>query len=412
MKVVTVGTGMAAAEFVQRLRLDGFGDEIVMCSDEEFAPYSPCVIPFYLAGEPLDTVYWKGKDFYQRYRVTSRLSDPVLEVDTEQRLVRTASGRSETYDRLFYATGARSWYPRPEWLETKGVFGFKTLTDMVAIDRYVREHKVKKAVVFGGGFIGVDAALALWHRGLEITLVHRNTRLLSQMTDEEGGQFATRKLAQKTGIDIKLKCMVSEIVSNGGQLSAVRFSDDSTMETPLLIVSIGVSPNSEPLRGDDKGVPVDRQMLAEAGIYTAGDVAVTPHAVTGASGIYATYPNAMQQARTAARHLLHGDGRYAGSVNTNVLKKHIDFPIVSAGSFSGEPVTWQQGDIWRRVYLQDGMINGYLIIGDTRISGYIYQLYLSRKRVDKIMREILSAPRHDAYYRQMLGCGASQAAMV
>jgi nitrite reductase (NADH) large subunit len=412
MRVVTVGTGMAAAEFVQRLRLDGFGGEIVMCSDEGFAPYSPCVIPFYLAGDPLDTVYWKGKDFYDRYGVTPRLGDPVAEVDAERRLVRTAGGRSEPYDRLFYAAGARSWYPRPEWLETRGVFGFKTLSDMVAIDAYIREHNVKKAVVFGGGFIGVDAALALWHRGLEITLVHRNTRVLSQMTDEEGGQFATRRLAQKTGIAIRLKSTVSEIAASGGQLSTVQFSDGSTMETPLLIVSIGVSPNSEPLRGDSKGVPADPQMLAEAGIYAAGDVAVTRHAVTGAAGIYATYPNAMQQARTAARHLLHKDGAFAGSVNTNVLKKHIDFPIVSAGSFAGEAVTWQQGDIWRRVYLQDGMINGYLIIGDTRISGYIYQLYLARKRVDRTIREILSSPRHDSYYRSMLGLTAPAVAMA
>ena len=407
MKVVTVGTGMAAAEFVQRLRLEGYSGEIVMCGDEEFPPYSPCVIPFYLAGEPLETVYWKGEDFYDRYRVTPHLSDPVVEVDAERRLVKTAAGRSEAYDRLFYATGARSWYPRPDWLDTKGVFGFKTLTDMVAIDRYIRENAVSKAVIFGGGFIGVDAALALRHRGLEITLVHRNTRLLSQMTDEEGGQFATRKLAEKTGMDIRLKTTVSEIVSPNGQLTAVQLSDGEVMETSLLIVSIGVSPNSEPLCGNDKGVPSNEQMLADPNIYAAGDVAVTRHAVSGETGIFATYPNAMQQARTAARHLVHGEGVFGGSINTNVLKKHIDFPIVSAGRFEGEAVTWQKGDIWRRVYLRDGMINGYIIIGDTRVSGFIYHLYLSRKRVDTTIKTILSEPRHDSYYRGMLGVGAS-----
>ena len=403
MKVVTVGTGMAAAEFVQRLRLEGFDGDIVMCSDEGFAPYSPCVIPFYLAGEPLKTVYWKGEDFYDRYRVTPRLSDPGVEVDSERRMIRSASGRTDTYDRLFYATGARSWYPRPEWLETKGVFGFKTLTDMLAIDRHIRENNVRRAVVFGGGFIGVDAALALWHRGLEITLIHRNTRLLSQMTDEEGGRFATTRLAAKTGIDIRLKSTVSEIVAAGGQLKAVEFSNGERMETALLIVSIGVSPNSEALCKNDKGVTSDGQMLADPDIYTAGDVAVTRHAVTGEQGIFATYPNGMQQARIAARHLVHGDGSFGGSINTNVLKKHIDFPIVSAGHFEGETVTWQQGDIWRRVYLLDGKINGYIIIGDTRISGFIYHLYLSRKRVDRSIGTILSQPRHDSYYRGMLG---------
>jgi nitrite reductase (NADH) large subunit len=317
--------------------------------------------------------------------------------------VRSASGRNASYDRLFFASGARSWYPRPEWLETTGVFGFKTLTDMVAIDRYVSENNIKKAVVFGGGFIGVDAALALWHRGLEITLVHRNTRLLSQMTDEDGGRFATAKLAAKTGIDIRLKTTVNEIVTNGGQLKAVELANGERIETALLIVSIGVSPNSEALCGNDKGVASNDQMLADPDIYTAGDVAVTRHAVTGEQGIFATYPNAMQQARIAARHLVHGDGSFGGSINTNVLKKHIDFPIVSAGRFEGEPYTWQQGDIWRRVYLQDGMINGYLIIGDTRISGFIYHLYLSRKRVDRNIGTIISEPRHDSYYRGVLG---------
>ena len=409
MKVVTVGTGMASAEFVQRLRLEGFGGPITMVGDEDFPPYSPCVIPFFLAGEPLETVYWKGSDFYQRYGVNALLGDPVVEVDQERRMLRTAGGRSEGYDRLFYATGARSWYPKPEWLETRGVFGFKNLTDMVAIDRYVRDNKITRAVVFGGGFIGVDAALALWHRGVEITLVHRNTRLLSQMTDEDGGRFATAKLKEKTGIGVRLRTTVDGISSRDGQLTGVTFSDGQTMETALLIVAIGVSPNSQALSGADRGVAVSAQMLADPSVYCAGDVAITPHLVSGEDGIYATYPNAMLQARTAARHLTHGDGSYPGSINTNVLKKHIDFPIVSAGSFSGEAVTWQRGDIWRRVYLKEGKINGYLIIGDTRMSGYVYQLYRSQKRVDKSIRAILSSPRHDSYYREMLGVRGLQA---
>lgn len=403
MKVVTVGTGMAAAEFVQRLRLEGFIGDVTMMSDEPFAPYSPCVIPFFLAGDPIETVYWKGADFYARQGVTPLLGDPVVEVDTELRRVRTAAGRAESYDRLFFATGGRSWYPRPDWLETRGVFGFKTLTDMLAIDRHLRETGARRAVVFGGGFIGVDAALALWHRGLKVSLVHRNNRLLSQMTDEEGGQFATSRLAARTGIDVRLRTTVEEIRAESGQLTGARLATGEWLDTTLLVVSVGVTPNSQPLASGDEGVVADDRMRAAPDVYVAGDVAATPHAVTGATGIFATYPNAMMQARVAARHLVHGVGAYGGSVNTNVLKKHIDFPIVSAGTFAGEPVTWQRGDVWRRVYLLDGRINGYLVVGDTRMSGYLYHLYLSRKRVDRFIREVLSQPGHDGYYRMALG---------
>jgi nitrite reductase (NADH) large subunit len=403
MRVVTVGTGMAAAEFVERLRREGFDGEIVMMGDEDFPPYSPCVIPFFLAGEPLDTVFWKGKDFYEKYRVTALLGDPVTEVDAERRTVRTSKGRAEPYDRLFFAPGSRNRHPRPDWLETAGVFGFKTLSDMMVIGRYVFEQGCGSAVIYGGGFIGVDAALALKSLGLRVTIVHRNTRLLSQMTDEEGGQFATRLLGEKTGMDIRLRAKVEGITADGGRLTRVGLTDGSSIETPLLIVAVGVEPNSGMLAGDDSGVTCDDRMLADPCIYTAGDVAVTRHAVDGTPGIYANAPGAVTQARIAARHLMHGDGAYAGSLNSTVLRKHMDFPVISVGRFSGEAITLQQGEVWRRVYLEDGRINGYIIIGDTRMSGYLYQLYLSRKRADRAVREMLSEPRHDGYYRGMLG---------
>jgi len=403
LKIVTVGTGMAAAEFVDVLRHENSKDEIVMISDEPFPPYSPCVLPFYLAGEPLETVYWKGEQFYQDKGVTTRLGDAVVDVDVTRHLVRLSSGRTENYDRLFFAAGAKSWYPEPQWLGTAGVFGFKTLTDMLAINRYIKKNAVQRVVVFGGGFIGVDAALALWHCGLDVVLVHRNTRVLSQMTDEDGGIFATRKLREITGIDIRLRTTVTDIEAENGVLKTVKLSDGKTVSTTMLIVAIGVSPNSQPLNGCDDGIQADETMRTDPHVYVAGDVAITPHAVTEEKGIYATYPNAMLQARTAARHILYGDARYPGSINTNVLKKHIDFPIISAGSFRGEPVTWQNEKLFRRVYLIDGRINGYQLIGDTRISGYIYNLYRSQVRVDRNIASILADNRGDSYYRSLMG---------
>lgn len=86
-----------------------------------------------------------------------------------------------------------------------------------------------------------------------------------------------------------------------------------------------------------------------------------------------------------------------------MLRKHIDFPVISVGRFEGEALTWQRGDVWRRVYLRDGRINGYIIIGDTRMSGYLHQLYVSRQPAEREIRDLLSSPRHDGYYRGALG---------
>jgi nitrite reductase (NADH) large subunit len=403
MKVVTVGTGMAAAEFVQQLRLGGFDGDIVMYSQEPHAPYSPCVIPYLLAGEPPDNVYWKGRDFYERYRVTARLGEQVEEVDRAAGKLRAASGRVETYDRLFYAAGSRSRFPRPEWLQVEGVFGFKTLSDMQAIDGYIRAHEVRRAVVVGGGFIGLDAALALRHRGLRVSLVHGRERLLERMTDADAGRFVTDRLQARSGIALHLPAEVEALHADHGQLQRVLLHDGSAIEAPLLIVATGFIPNSAPLTGADKGVTVDDALLADPRILAAGDVAVTRHALGGPPGLYATAPNAVAQARVAAANVLGGSEAYPGSLNANVLRKHIDFPVISAGQFEGEPVTFTDGRLFRRVYLREGRINGYILAGDTRLSGYIYHLYVAREAVAGKIAAILADTRGESYYRSLMG---------
>jgi nitrite reductase (NADH) large subunit len=309
----------------------------------------------------------------------------------------------ERYDRLFYAAGARSWFPRPAWLAVAGVHGFKTLSDMEAIDSTIRREGVSRAVVFGGGFIGTDAALALWHRGLQVSLIHRNNRLLSQMTDLDGGRFATRKLAEKTGLDIRLQTEVANIRSESGRISAVELSDGTTIDTSLLIIATGVSPNSEPLTGSGGGIAVDEDLLTDPQVFVAGDVAITRHAVDGRRGLYATAPNALQQARIAARRLLGEEVPFNGSVNSNVLRKHLDFPVISAGRFEGETVTFERGDLFRRVYLQEGRVHGYILIGDTRLAGHLYDLYLAQTPVGGEIRRMLADPRGDWYYRTVMG---------
>jgi len=398
MKIVTAGTGMAASEFVETLRRHGSKDDITMISPETFPPYSPCSMPFFLAGEPIETVYWKGIDFYKRYGINPILDESIVKVDTTRQEIETNKGRKIPYDKLLFATGSKSWFPAPEMLEIKGVFGFKTLTDLVHIDEYIKKEHCKRAVVFGGGFIGTDAALSMWHRGLDITLVHRNNRLLSQMTDEDGGKFATRRIHEKTGIDIRLKNIVERVESDNGKIKSVVLTDGSVIETDILVISIGVSPNSEPIKNNDKGVETDCFLQYAENVYVAGDVALTDHMVTGKKGIYATYPNARNQARNAAWNILFSKEPYHGSINTNVLKKHIDFPIISAGIFEGEVYTYSDDKYFRRIYLKDGKINGYQIVGDTLMSGYVYNLYISRKTIPKDFLKAFSSNDNKYYY--------------
>lgn len=402
MKVVTIGCGMAAAEFVETLRNSGFSDEIYMISNEPFLPYSPCSMPFYVSGEPIETLFWKGVNFYKKYNITSILGKPVTNINMAHKSIEIDGDNKISYDKLLFSPGSRSYFPDANWLNSEGIFGFKNLTDILAIDKYIKNENVERAVVFGGGFIGIDAALSLWKRGINVTVVHRNNRILSQMTDQEGGIYATEKLKELTGINIILKSVVSQVSTDAGKLKAVLLDNGTTLAADLLIVTIGVIPNVEILGQNTKGIKVDNNLQFSEDIFVAGDVACTKHMITGEYGVYATYPNARAQARSAAFSMLYNKSTFMGSLNTNVLKKHIEFPIISAGYFEGEQYTYVDNEIFRRIYVKDDKIYGYILVGDTAISGFIYNLYISQKRVDKNIAKYLSLKRGNAYYIQAL----------
>jgi nitrite reductase (NADH) large subunit len=404
MKIVTVGCGMAAAEFVETLRQNGSKDEIFMISNEPFIPYSPCSMPFYASGEPIDTVFWKGINFYNKYNINPILGRPVTSISLSNKYVEIDGDNKITYDKLLYAPGSRSYFPDESWLNYSGVFGFKNLQDILSIDNYIKSEKINSAVVFGGGFIGIDAALSLWKRGLNVTVVHRNNRVLSQMTDQEGGIYATEKLREKTGINIILKHVVSHVLVDNGKLRGVVLNNGNTLTAELMVVTIGVTPNVEILGVKTKGVEVEDDLLFSDDVYVAGDVASTKHMITRQHGVYATYPNARAQARSVAYSILFNKNLFMGSLNTNVLKKHIEFPIISAGYFEGEAYTYSDDEIFRRIYIKDSKIYGYLLVGDTSISGFIYNLYISQKNIGSNVMKYLSLKRGKAYYIHALAC--------
>lgn len=402
MKIVSVGCGMAAAEFVETLRNNGSNDDIIIISNEPFIPYSPCSMPFYISGEPIDTVFWKGINFYNKFNINTILGRAATMINVADKYIEINGEDKIYYDKLFFAAGSRSYFPDDKWLNCTGVFGFKNLNDILSIDNYIKSEKVKSAVVFGGGFIGIDAALSLWKRGLNVTVVHRNNRVLSQMTDQEGGIYATEKLKDKTGIKIVLKSVVKNILVDNGKLKGVVLDSGDILVAELLIVTVGVIPNVEILGLNTKGVEVDNTLLFNKDVYVAGDVASTKHMITQNYGVYATYPNARSQARSAAFNILFNINTFRGSLNTNVLKKHIEFPIISAGYFEGDPYTYCDEEIFRRIYLKDDQIYGYLLVGDTSISGFIYNLYISQKKIGSKIRKFLSLKRGNAYYFQAL----------
>jgi NADPH-dependent 2,4-dienoyl-CoA reductase/sulfur reductase-like enzyme len=267
--VLLVGGGVAAARCARTLRRQGFSGSILLVSDEALPPYNRPPLSKELLREDLPTelVLAEPMSWYQRRGVELSLSTPVVALDPEARTVSLADGGKVGFGQLLLATGAEP--RRPPFPDADRARLLRTLPDAVAL----REAAVgeARAVVIGGGFIGVEVASSLAARGLSVTVVERTAALWAGTLGEPLSAWAVERLAD-AGVTVRLSAPVSSIGPEGVVLG------DEVLPADLVVAGVGVAPRvalaqAADLEVDD-GVLVDAgQRTATAGILAAGDMA-------------------------------------------------------------------------------------------------------------------------------------------
>lgn len=303
---------------------------VTMLVQDAYPNYSICGLPFYLSGEVsdwhllahrnLDEIEAQGIRVVLNTRAT-KILHPAHQVVTY-----SDAGGSQTlsYDRLVIATGAEPIRPPIEGIDQRGVFLLHSMDDSFALEEFLRTHLVRRALIIGAGYIGLEMVDALSHRGIAVTLAEQQQAVLPTV-DEEIGQRLGQELAIR-GVDLHLGVKVDRIKRVGDSLD-VWGTPQFSKQFDLVLVVVGVRPATE--LANDAGlalgirgaIPVDRAMAtALPDVYAAGDCTETYHRILDQATYLPLGTTAHKQGRVAGENVVGGSSEFAGTLGTQVVK--------------------------------------------------------------------------------------------
>lgn len=344
-RAIVIGASHAGSQLALHLRKSGWQGDIVLIGAETHLPYHrPPLSKAVMSGEKTPEQIWlRPEAMYEKQGITLLLGTTVASLDPENHSVILSDGNQLSYEKLAICTGARP-IKLPLGDGLAGVHYLRTLDDVLAIKAEL--ESVNRVVVVGGGYIGLEAAAVLRKLGKQVTVLERASRLLQRVTGETMSDYFQR-LHQHHGVEVVTGCEVTAI--NGqGSVSEVITADDQSFAADMVIVGIGVVPETELAEQAglrlDNGIAVDaRAHTSQADIYAAGDCSSHPSALYHRSIRLESVQNANDQSRVAAANMCGDDQVYTAT--PWFWSDQFDVKLQSAGLCEGYDETSVEGDV-------------------------------------------------------------------
>ncbi|MEW6033287.1 MAG: FAD-dependent oxidoreductase [Chloroflexota bacterium] len=373
--------GIGAAEAIREADSDG---SMLIVSDEPYPAYSRPMISEYLAGEKeIDDILFRPRGFYAEKRIETLLSKKASALDVARRILVMEDGTALCWEHILLACGGSPIFPRMTGSEKMGVFTFTTLRDADRMSAYL--HRVRSAVVIGGGLIGVSVAEALVKHSVQVTIVEMRDHVLSLMLDEETSEMEAAAIRNK-GVSIvtgHTVVAINGLPGDSDHVGGVVLDDGTELTCDMVVVAIGVSPRLELAKS--AGIRVNRGILvghdmqtSHNGVYACGDVAEAYDFAYGTERLTPIWPNAYLGGKVAGYNMAGQKASYPGGTAMNSLK-YFHLPIVSAGLVSPvegdyEVLSRTQDSVHRKVVLKDGRIVGMVFVLAIENAGIVYGL--------------------------------------
>lgn len=406
MKYLIVGGvagGATAAARIRRLTEDA---EIVIFDKGEYISYANCGLPYYIGGviEERDRLFVQTPEsFGRRFNIDVRTNNEVTAIDAaaKQVRVRTADGKEyiESYDKLLLSPGASPVVPPLNGIDSEGIFTLRNVSDTDRIKEYMTSHRVKRAVIVGGGFIGLEMAENLKHAGAQVAVVEMASQVMAPIDYSMASHVHEHLLQQ--GVKLYLEQVVEGFSRENDELT-VHFKSGVTLKTDIVLLSIGVKAETSLAQaaglklGDMRGIWVDEYLQTSAeDIYAVGDAIEYLHPITGKPWMNFLAGPANRQARIVADNMVLGNKiKYEGSIGTAIAKvfnitvastglpakrlKQLAIPYLSATIHNGSHAGYYPGSLQMDIKITfsptDGRLYGAQIVGydgvDTRINQY------------------------------------------
>lgn len=363
-------------------------------------------MPYYIGGviEERDRLFVQTPEaFGKRFNIDVRTRSEVIAINREQKsvTVRAADGSTyqETYDKLLLSPGASPVVPPLPGIDSEGIFTLRNVYDTDRIKNYMQERPVKRAVIVGGGFIGLEMAENLHHAGAEVSVVEMANQVMAPI-DYSMASLVHEHL-QEQGVRLYLEQAVEAFEKTASGIS-VKFKSGVSVEADLVLLSIGVRAETRLAAeaglklGEMKGIYVDEYLqTSDESIYAVGDAIEYPHPITGKPWLNFLAGPANRQARIVADNMVFGNKvKYEGSIGTSIAKvfemtvastglpakrlKQFGIPYLSATIHSGSHAGYYPGALQMDIKItfspQDGRLYGAQIVGydgvDKRIDEY------------------------------------------
>lgn len=390
--LVVIGNGMAGMRTVEELlKLAPELYDITVFGAEPHGNYNRILLSPVLAGDKhMDDIIIHSREWYREQAITLHAGDPVVHIDRRRRLVRSASGREVWYDRLLLATGSHPFIIPVPGHKLPGVIGFRDIHDVDTMLAAAR--KGGRAVVIGGGLLGLEAANGLLRRGMDVTVVHVTDSLMNQQLDKPAALLLKSALESK-GLRFMLDAHTSAIVGEE-RVRAVRLKDGAELAADLVVMTAGVRPNIA--LAMEAGIHCERAIVVDDTLQTYDPrVYAVGECVQHRSAVFGLVAPIWEQAKVCGAHLaLKGHRRYVQAATPTKLKV-TGVDLYSVGDFIGgegsEDLVLRDArrGIYKRLVLAGNRIAGAVLYGDVQDGPWYFNLIQNRTDISAMRSRLL-----------------------
>lgn len=401
-KLIVVGNGMVGQKVLSLLTgADTEGRyELVAFAEETRAAYDRVNLSTYFGSRDAAALALAPQGWFEEQRVTLHLGDGVVAINRKAKTVTTKKGQTLPYDTLVLATGSAAFVPTITGVDKPGVFVYRTIEDLDAIIAY--SARCRRAVVLGGGLLGLEATKVLSDLGLETHVVQSSDRLMPRQLDAKGAALLKKKLEAR-GVRVHLGKNTQEIIGEE-QAQGLSFEGGETLDADLVLVSAGIRPRDELARlaglevGSRGGVCVDERLTtSDPDIYAVGECAV-------AGGLtYGLVAPGYRMAEALVAGLLGREASFSGADQSTKLKlQGVD--VASIGdAVSDDPgfdetvVMNARAGVYKKLLIgPDNTLKGAVLVGDASDYGNLLQLYLNKLPLPDVPESLLVAAQGEA----------------
>ena len=404
-KYLIVGASAAGIGAVEAIREVDQTGSIAIISEEPCPQYSRPMISDFVSGKAdFHKMMCRNGEFWKENNVEAFTGKKATALNLNEKTVQLESGEKVVYEKLLLATGGKPFVPKMEGSDKDGVFTFTTIADAQRLAAKIDSINAEAAVVIGAGLIGISVTEALMKRGLKVTMVELQEKILSLLLDAKASDLV-EGVVKKAGVNIVTGQSVQKILGkpgNEGAVGGVMLTKGDQVPCDLVIVAIGVVPRTELVVGTavkiNRGIVVDNMMQTNVpDVYASGDVAEAYDFIMNQNRLLPLWPLAVLEGQIAGYNMAGKKTTYMGGTNMSSLK-YFGVPIVSIGLANPkEDPTLEvlvQNDAERNVYkklvLKNNVIVGLTFVNCIERAGVLFYLMKNAINVKRFKQQLMS----------------------